>query len=367
MASKKSNRVGSALAGMLNTVSYILLIVGISLIISTFCIVVANDVLALVKDGGEVTLELTEDSTPSEVGKLLKEKSAISYPWAFRLFSKLKHVESYEAGSYTLDRSMDYNQMITALKNSESVAAVVRVTIPEGYTMKEICALLVEKNVVREEAFWKVANNYEFAHFMLKDVPMVENRLEGYLFPDTYEFYLDSDAQSVVNKFIENYKSKITDEMKTRAQALGYTMDQIITLASIIQKECDADIEECANVSSVFHNRLKDPASFPKLQSDVTTFYITENLKDMLGYEDGIALENQNDEVQKYMNLYSTYYCSGLPVGAICNPGMKAINAALHPADTDYVFFLTDKSGENFYYAATIDKHNENGKAAGLF
>ena len=109
--------------------------------------------------------------------------------------------------------------------------------------------------------------------------------LEGYIFPDTYEFYLESDAKSVVEKFIENFNSKVTDDMKIKAKSLGYTMDQIITLASVIQKECDADIAECANVSSVFHNRLKDPASFPRLESDVTTFYISENLKDYLGYQ----------------------------------------------------------------------------------
>ena len=129
----------------------------------------------------------------------------------------------------------------------------------------------------------------------------------------------------------------------------------------------DADIDECANVSSVFHNRLKDSASFPKLESDVTTFYVSQNLKDVIGYQDGVALENQNDEVKKYMELYSTYYREGLPVGPICNPGLKAINAALHPADTNYVFFLTDKSGEHFYYASTIAEHNANGVKAGLF
>ena len=155
--------------------------------------------------------------------------------------------------------------------------------------------------------------------------------------------------------------------MKQKAKALGYTMDQMMTLASVIQKECDADIDECANVSSVFHNRLKDPASFPKLESDVTTFYISQNLKDVLGYQDGVALENQNDEVKKYMELYSTYYCSGLPAGPICNPGLKAINAALRPNNTDYVFFLTDESGEHFYYASTIAEHNANGVKAGLF
>ena len=159
MASKKPKRSWSILAGMLNTVSYVVLIVGISLIISTFAILVANDVLALVKDSGELTVELTKESTPEEVGELLQEEGAIQYPWAFKLFSMLKKVESYDPGTYTLDTGMDYNQMISALRDDNTAVAVVRVTIPEGYNLKEICALLGEKNVVKEDACWEVANN----------------------------------------------------------------------------------------------------------------------------------------------------------------------------------------------------------------
>lgn len=242
----------------------------------------------------------------------------------------------------------------------------VTVTFPEGYTVLQIAQRLEENNVCTAEAFLAACQK-PVADIEIKNSDERIYLLEGYIFPDTYEFYYDSDPDTVINKFIENYKSKVTDEMEQRAAVLGYTMDQMLTLASIIQKECDADIDECANVSSVFHNRLKDPASFPKLQSDVTTFYITENLKDVLGYQEGVELSLQNDEVQKYMQLYSTYYCSGLPSGPICNPGLKAINAALHPASTNYLFFLTDESGENFYYAATIAEHNKNGKIAGIF
>lgn len=242
----------------------------------------------------------------------------------------------------------------------------VTVTFPEGYTIVQIAQKLEQSKVCSAQAFLEACKK-PAAEIELDNADDRVFLLEGYIFPDTYEFYLESDARSVVDKFIENYNSKITNEMKQRAKTLGYTMDQMMTLASVIQKECDADIDECANVSSVFHNRLKDPASFPKLESDVTTFYISQNLKDVIGYQDGVALENQNDEVKKYMELYSTYYREGLPVGPICNPGLKAINAALHPADTNYVFFLTDKSGEHFYYASTIAEHNANGVKAGLF
>jgi len=212
MASKKPRRIWSILAGMMNTVSYILLIVGLSLIISTFGILVANDVLALIKDGGELTVELKEKTSPADVANLLQEKEAIEYPWAFELFSMLKKVETFPAGTFTIDTSMDYNQMISALQKTGTSLAVVRVTIPEGYNLKDICALLVEKNVVKEDAFWEVANNYDFAHDMLKDVPMEENRLEGYLFPDTYDFYANSDkiddedhAVDVINKMLNNF------------------------------------------------------------------------------------------------------------------------------------------------------------------
>ena len=242
----------------------------------------------------------------------------------------------------------------------------VTITFPEGYTIIQIADKLQQSKVCSSEAFLNECKK-PVAGLEIDNPDDKVFALEGYIFPDTYEFYLESDAKSVVEKFIENFNSKVTEDMKIKAKSLGYTMDQIITLASVIQKECDADIAECANVSSVFHNRLKDPASFPRLESDVTTFYISENLKDYLGYQSGVALESQNENVKKYMELYSTYYCSGLPVGAICNPGMKAINAALSPADTDYVFFLTDASGEHFYYASTIEEHNTNGVKAGLF
>lgn len=242
----------------------------------------------------------------------------------------------------------------------------VTVTFPEGYTVLQIAEKLEANKVCTAEAFLAECQK-PVADIEIKNSEERVYLLEGYIFPDTYEFYYDSSPDTVVNKFIENYKSKITDDMKQRAAVLGYSMDEILTLASIIQKECDSDIEECATVSSVFHNRLKNSSSFPKLQSDVTTFYITEALKDKLGYTDGIELEAQNNEVKKYMQLYSTYYCSGLPAGPICNPGLKAINAALHPTSTDYLFFLTDESGENFYYAATIAEHNKNGKIAGIF
>lgn len=242
----------------------------------------------------------------------------------------------------------------------------VSVTIPEGYTILQIAKKLEDNKVCSKDEFLELCKKPVDGITIEKNAKDRYYLLEGYLFPDTYEFYTNTTAEIALSKFIENYKSKVTSDMEARAKELGYTMDEMLTLASMIQKECDKDPAECANVSAVFHNRLKS-SDFPTLGSDVTTFYVTQNLGELLDYQDGVKLEKQNNDVKKYMDLYSTYYCKGLPIGPICNPGIKAITAALNPADTSYYYFLTDESGEDFYYAKTMDEHNANGRKAGLF
>ncbi len=241
----------------------------------------------------------------------------------------------------------------------------VKVTFPEGFTVLQIAERLEENGVCPADEFITACNTP--CDGIEIDNP--EERiilLEGYIFADTYEFYRDCDVGTVLNKFISNYNIRITDDMKARAAELGFTMDEILTLASIIQKECDEDIGECANVSSVFHNRLKRSHS-AMLQSDVTTFYIKNNMGDYLGgYDKNAKLDGQNEEIQKYMHLYSTYYCKGLPAGPICNPSIKAITAALYPADTKYYYFFTDETLKNFYYSETFEEHQRQGREVGV-
>ncbi len=145
----------------------------------------------------------------------------------------------------------------------------VKVTFPEGFTVLPIAERLEENGVCPADEFITACKTpYEGIEIDNPDERII--LLEGYVFADTYEFYRDSDVGTVLRKFISNYNAKITDDMKARAAELGYTMDEILTLASIIQKECDEDIGECVNVSYVFHNRLTSPR-FSMLQSDVTT------------------------------------------------------------------------------------------------
>ncbi len=235
----------------------------------------------------------------------------------------------------------------------------VTVTFPEGYTALEIAEKLEKNGVCSEKDFMQAvqsstaAEKYGFLDGM-KNTDKRAFLLEGYVFPDTYEFYTDEDAESVLSRFLRNTKAKLTDEMKEKAKKLGYSIDEIITLASVIQAEA-GDPKEMGKVSSVLHNRLES-ADYGLLQCDVTINYVNENILT------SPYLEGAKSRFSEY---YNTYKVKGLPVGAICNPGLDAINAALEPEKTDYFYFVTDKDW-NYYYASTYEEHLKNCKKCGI-
>lgn len=240
---------------------------------------------------------------------------------------------------------------------AEPTKNTVSVTFPEGYTVTQTAELLEEKGVCSKADFLAAVNNIsELDYKFIADIKNTDKRafaLEGYIFPDTYEFYLGESADKALSRFLKNTDRKLTDEMYQKAKDLGYSMDEIITIASIIQKEAGIK-KEMPKVSSVLHNRLND--SYNKLECDVTINYLT---KYVIPY-----LEGENAD--RYNEYYNTYKCKGLPAGAICNPGIEAINAALEPADTKYMFFVTDKTDTSkYYYAETYKEHLKNCKKAG--
>ncbi len=243
-----------------------------------------------------------------------------------------------------------------AKKPPETTSNVVRVTFPEGSTVSEI-ALLLEKNGVCSAAdFMLEANNAQNLEGFSFSIPNAHERaflLEGYVFPDTYEFYRNESAASAIKRFLKNTQIKLNDEVAARSEELGFTVDEILTIASIIQEEA-GNPAEMGKVSSVIHNRLAS-SKYPRLQCDVSTFYLRNYVKP---YVD----ETKYEELTA---LYSTYECYGLPAGPITNCGTDAINAALYPEETDYYFFVTD-SESNYYYAETWAEHLENCDIAGL-
>ncbi len=248
---------------------------------------------------------------------------------------------------------------VTASKSVTTTAAptarqTVKITINEGDTLTQIFKKLDENGVADFDALMETAQNYDYSYYpLVADIPSNPNRcfrLEGYLFPDTYEFYINQKPQDAIGKFLRVGKARITDSMKSKASSLGYTLDEILTVASIIEKE-GANSNEVAKIAAVIYNRLE---AGMKLQMDSSIYYIERHVKPYI-----------SGDINRYNSYYNTYKCSSLPAGPISNPGMRTINAALNPADVDYLYFCHDENA-NYYYADTYEEHQENLKKAGL-
>lgn len=227
----------------------------------------------------------------------------------------------------------------------------VRVVIPEGFTLSQIGDRLEANGVCKKAELLKTANSYDFSYYSLigslTDTSHRCYRLEGYLYPDTYEFYTDMKPQDALGKMLRSAQSRIGSKYAYP----GMTADQVVTLASIIEKE-SGSAGELAKISSVFHNRLKIGM---RLQADPTINYIERYVKPNL--DDS----HKND----YNSYYNTYKCAALPTGPICSPGAAALNAAAHPADTNSLYFCADKNG-NYYYAKTFEEHKANLAKGGI-
>ncbi len=239
-------------------------------------------------------------------------------------------------------------------QQEESALPTVSVTIPEGLTAREIADHLEINGVCKAEDFLTALTTGTFDYPFLTQIPDDERiylRLEGYLFPDTYEFYLDEAPADVIARFLSNFQARVDDALLAEIERQAMTLHEVVTLASIVQEEA-IDPAEMAMVSSVFHNRLQS-VDFPKLQSDVTIFYVRLNIEPYVTEEENTT----------YFKAYSTYDCNDLPVGPICSPGLDAIKAAINPEQSDYYYFLTDKTGK-FYYAKTYKVHSANWEEA---
>ncbi len=335
---KRSAAFGSAL-------SYILLVLGVSFILSAAAILIANDMFALVKEEKTVTIEFDEDLKPGDMGALLKENGLIRYKSMFALFAKLKHIDSFSKGTFQLDATMDYGQMIGVLQRSSTYQETVMVTIPEGYTIAQIAELMEKARVCGSDDFIETANTYDFSHEMLADVPMVENRLEGYLFPDTYEFYVNDKPVNVINKMLNNFVNKYTDEMIKITEENGMTIAEVVNIASLIERECKV-ADEQTRISGVIHNRLNHSDAFPYLDIDATLLYV-------IGHKEELTEEDLQTDTP-----YNTRLYKGLPPTAICNPGIGALLAAMQPEEHDYYYYVANPETGAHVFSRTLEEHN---------
>lgn len=333
----------------------VLVLVGIG--IAQFAITCLNDLLAFQKPSNTVVVELKKGATTDEIADVLLEQDVIRNKWAFCMYSKFtKSDDLYEYGTFQLTTDMDYEALINTLQVSGGRVDTVTVTFQEGMQVTEMGAKLEEAGVCTQEEFEAAANNKElFASYeFISDIKNGENRayfLEGYLFPDTYDFYKSEGAESAIEKMLNNTNEKLSSALYKSAEKADMTMDEVITLASMIQAEA-ASKKDMYNISSIFHNRLDAGVNsgFGYLNSDPTIWYPYLSKKDM---------------PEGYAGDYNTYTHVGLPVGPICNPGLSAIKAALEPEDTNYYYFCHGKDGTP-YYAETEWEHENNKAAAGI-
>ena len=339
---------------------------------SYFAVTGINDMFALVSLEKEANVTVTEATTIDDVTEALKEQGVIKYPWLFKLYCEV-YGDGTDVklipGDYSIPDNLNFSNILYRLTTVKVERTAVWVTVPEGYTVDQIIDLLVSKGIGTKEKYVDAINNYPYKHEfvqLLDEMGYSEDRvyrLEGYLFPDTYEFYTDTAEYLVINRFLNNFNSRFwrfyDEEYKADVEAMGMTFDDIVTLASLVQMEAK-HIIDYEPISYVFHNRLNHSNTYPFLESDATIQYFLDARKEDLTQED---LDTDNP--------YNTYLYPGLTPGAICCPGLDALEAAIYPArpvdangkEINAYYFVSDVTGKT-YYAQTNAGHNANKQKA---
>ncbi len=314
---------------------------------------IGNEVLGLVRPDKEITVMIEEGQTSVKaVAKVLKEAQIIDHPNVFFLYSKLKKSGEFFEGEFTLNCKSDYNQLIRALKRDPAKKDKVKFTIKEGYTQEDLVTTLCDSlEYLEREELENVLQNYDFSEFAFAaHLPERNYRLEGYLYPDTYEMYEGESAVAVVRRILSRFEEKVlTDENMKKISDSDYDLDEVITLASILQKESGKNPKKAAGV---YLNRLESE-TVPYLESQATVAYILPA---------GHGEINETDI--RTSDPYNTYRNKGLPEGPIANPSEEMILAVLDAEKTEDLYFVTREDGEMFFAQSRTD-HMLNLKKAG--
>ncbi len=279
----------------------------------------------------------------SAVAKILKERDIISYPLLFKVYTRFGGTPVYQKGGHNLSPDMSYEQIIAKLESAPDFeTGTKKIVIPEGFELRQIVELLVEKGLGTKDGFTKEIEHGDFGYDFIDIINPRENRLEGYLYPDTYMFSVDETEHQIIDKMLSAFKEKVVPVYNSISTP--YSLDQIVTMASVIEREAAND-EERPLVASVFYNRIEKGM---KLESCATVQYILKERKEILSRDD-TAIDSP----------YNTYMYEGMPVGPIASPGLNSIKAALEPADTNYYYFLATSDGEKNLFSETFEEHNK--------
>ena len=315
-------------------------------------------------DNTPYEITIPQSASASSIARILytacgeDQKGLIVSTASFKIYVDfVGKANSLKAGTYILSKNMSIKEIVNILAEGNATRSFKRVTIPEGYTVDQIAQILALEQIISDAAAFqtlcRTTESFEKYPFLI-DLPSESERmyaLEGYLFPDTYEFYVDSSPEEVVDRMLTRYYEIYIGEFVDRAEEIGLTRDQVMILASIIEREA-RNPDDFSKVSAVFHNRLQDGM---KLESCATLSYATHTNR----------LYFSAEEIQT-VSPYNTYLNDGLPVGAVCNPGLAAIRAALYPNEEyiseHYLFFCNanPKETSSLLFSKTYEEHQEN-------
>lgn len=351
---------------------FLILAIGVSLGRTVW--LCATDLLALGKEGISVTIEVGPEDTLDDVAIKLKNSGLIEYPKLFTLFAKvtgkgenlLRGTIEFNMQDDPDDSKMivyDYNAIINALSYRGTKYDEIDVLIPEGYSCAQIFALLEKKGVCSATELEKYAAEGDLGDFwFLEGIPRGHKYcLEGFLFPDTYKFYKGDEAERVIKKLLNGFDNRFTDRMIDKVVALNkrygtnYTIYELVTMASIVEKETSSDLEGYT-IASVFYNRLRNPGKYPYLQSDATVKYDVDYRS-----KGQVVTSTQINN-----SPYNTYTHKGLPAGPICNPGLASLDAALDPEDTKYYYFIWDEGENMHHFSESLKEHEAWEKKLGI-
>ncbi len=350
----KRNAQNEQSIGCLKAFLYAVSILLVSGILSYFIVVGGLDYTGLNRSDRMVDITIPEGASTKDVATILKDEGLIEQSFVFRMYAKLNGADAkWQPGEFSVSPNMGYQLLVQSLQAAKA-RETVSVLIPEGFTIVKIAKRLEQKGVCKETEFYRAVTEVDYSkdYDFLKDSKKTEGyesriyKLEGFLFPDTYEFYENCSGETVVRKMLDNFEDRLGTAIRSAMSARDITMDELIILASIVQGEA-ASRDDMEKVSRVLYNRLNDPVNFPKLQCDSTGDYIEK----LVG-STGVTVKN---------TAYDTYEKDGLPVGAINNPGLDAIKAVLLPSEDkavmDCYFFATDYDTGKTYFSKTYDQH----------
>ncbi|MDF2592736.1 MAG: mltG [Clostridia bacterium] len=301
-----------------------------------------SNLAAAAPNGTEQEITIAKGSSVKAISSQLENQGIIKNANVFSIYCKLSDKASkIKAGKYILSSAMSVEQIVNKLAAGNAETNSARFTIPEGFELRQIADRLEAQGLINKDEFYAAIEKSDFNYSFIKDIPSREGKLEGYLFPDTYEVFKNATEQEIIDKMLGRFDKVFTAEYRQRAKELNMTFDQVITLASIIEREAKLD-KDRKLVSAVFHNRIKKNM---KLESCATVQYLLKEQKPVLTYKD---LEVNSP--------YNTYMYAGLPKGPIASPGAKSIEAALYPDDVDFLFFFATKDGSHIF-SRTYKEH----------